>query len=88
MGRSAIETRPGTVLLMRRGMTLRHDWGTRRGAQIFAVFDFVVTHGVELLLRMLLAGHVDALAVTTLELSAAVERTLDWAQARIATRPD
>ena len=35
-----IETRPGTVLLMRPGMTLRHVWGRARSFQSFIVFDF------------------------------------------------
>jgi AraC-like DNA-binding protein len=35
-----IPTRPGTVLLMRPGMVLRHDWGPRRSFQSFIVFDF------------------------------------------------
>ena len=35
-----IATRPGTVLLMRPGMTLRHAWGPLRSLQSFIVFDF------------------------------------------------
>lgn len=35
-----IETRPGTVLLMRPGMVLRHTWGPARSFQSFIVFDF------------------------------------------------
>jgi AraC-like DNA-binding protein len=34
-----ITTRPGTLMLMRSGMTLRHDW-TAHSFQVFAVFDF------------------------------------------------
>jgi AraC family transcriptional regulator len=37
---TCITTRPGTVLLMRPGMILRHDWGPRRSFQSFIVFDF------------------------------------------------
>jgi len=36
-----IRTRPGTLMLMRSGMTLRHDW-TAQSFQVFAVFDFDV----------------------------------------------
>jgi len=36
----SVETRPGTVMLMRPGMTLRHDWGRARSFQTFIVFDF------------------------------------------------
>ncbi|MCH2109289.1 MAG: hypothetical protein MK135_08165, partial [Polyangiaceae bacterium] len=31
---------PGHLLLMRPGMTLRHDWGHERSFQSFIVFDF------------------------------------------------
>jgi len=36
----AVETRPGSVVLMRPGMALRHDWGKKRSFQCFIVFDF------------------------------------------------
>lgn len=36
----AVDTRPGTVMLMRPGMKLRHDWGRARSFQSFIVFDF------------------------------------------------
>lgn len=40
LDQTAIPTRPGSVLLMRPGMLLRHDWGPRRSYQSFVVFDF------------------------------------------------
>ena len=36
----SIDTRPGTVILMRPGMVLRHAWGAARSFQSFIVFDF------------------------------------------------
>lgn len=36
----SVDTRAGTVMLMRPGMTLRHDWGRARSFQSFIVFDF------------------------------------------------
>jgi AraC-like DNA-binding protein len=35
-----IDTSPGTVMLMRPGMRLRHNWGRARSFQSFIVFDF------------------------------------------------
>ncbi len=35
-----IDTHPGTVMLMRPGMTLHHNWGRARSFQSFIVFDF------------------------------------------------
>src|SRR5690349_2449292 len=40
LDQDAIATGPGSVLLMRPGMVLRHDWGTRRSFQSYVVFDF------------------------------------------------
>jgi AraC-like DNA-binding protein len=40
LDQTVIQTRPGSVLLMRPGMVLRHDWGPRRTLQSFVVFDF------------------------------------------------
>jgi AraC-like DNA-binding protein len=40
LDQTTIATRPGSVLLMRPGMVLRHDWGPRRSLQSFVVFDF------------------------------------------------
>jgi AraC-like DNA-binding protein len=40
LDQTAIGTRPGSVLLMRPDMLLRHDWGTRRSVQSYLVFDF------------------------------------------------
>jgi AraC-like DNA-binding protein len=40
LDQTQIATRPGTVLLMRPGMVLRHDWGSHRSFQSFVVFDF------------------------------------------------
>lgn len=39
LDQNVIATRPGTVLLMRPGMVLRHDWGPHRSFQSFVVFD-------------------------------------------------
>src|SRR5262245_8116227 len=40
LDQTEIATRPGTVLLMRPGMWLRHDWGPQRSFQSFIVFEF------------------------------------------------
>ncbi len=40
LDRTGIVTQPGTIILMRPGMVLRHDWGKRRSFQSFIVFDF------------------------------------------------
>ncbi len=40
LDRTGTITQPGTMLLMRPGMILRHDWGKQRTFQSFVVFDF------------------------------------------------
>src|SRR5690349_19386532 len=35
-----IATAPGTIVSMRPGTSLRHDWGNARSFQAFIVFDF------------------------------------------------